>query len=285
MPEITFTKAVALGNDFVILDAREEALSLTKDQIQFLANRRQGVGCDQVIFLLPPIDPLADVRLKLYNADGSEAGACGNGTRCVSRLLMEEEEKDTLCIETAGTLCRTTWAKGRKGEEAGISVTLGVPRFDWDNIPLAHPEAFRDVSYNTIASFCVNVGNPHAVFFVGDVDLIPLASIGPQIENHSAFPDRVNVGFAEIVNKGTVRLRVWERGAGYTMACGTGACAAAVAAIHQKLVNSAERAPLRVIQEGGEILVDWREGHPITMIGPAQISFRGEISISESPLV
>ena len=243
MPEITFTKAVALGNDFVILDAREEALSLTKDQIQFLANRRQGVGCDQVIFLLPPIDPLADVRLKLYNADGSEAGACGNGTRCVSRLLMEQEEKDTLCIETAGTLCRTTWAKGRKGEEAGISVTLGVPRFDWDNIPLAHPEAFRDVSYNTIASFCVNVGNPHAVFFVGDVDLIPLASIGPQIENHSAFPDRVNVGFAEIVNKGTVRLRVWERGAGYTMACGTGACAAAVAAIHQKLVNSAERAP------------------------------------------
>ncbi|MGV8947761.1 MAG: diaminopimelate epimerase [Candidatus Paracaedibacter sp.] len=279
MPKISFTKAVALGNDFVILDAREEALSLTEDQIRLLANRRQGVGCDQVIFLLPPTDSLADVRLKLYNADGSETGACGNGTRCVSRLLMEEEQKDTLCLETAGTLCRATWAKGRNGEELGISVTLGVPRFDWDNIPLAHPEALRDVSYNTIASFCVNVGNPHAVFFVGDVDVIPLASIGPQIENHSAFPERINVGFAEIINKGTVRLRVWERGAGYTMACGTGACAAAVAAIHQKLVNSAEQAPLRVIQEGGEILVDWREGHPITMIGPAQISFRGEIVI------
>lgn len=279
MPKISFTKAVALGNDFVILDAREKALLLTGDQIRALADRRQGVGCDQVIFLLPPMDSSADVRLKLYNADGSEAGACGNGTRCVSRLLMEAEEKDTLCLETAGTLCKASWAGGQKGDDAGISVSLGIPRFDWDHIPLAHPEALRDVSYNTIASFCVNVGNPHAVFFVGDVDLIPLASIGPQIENHSAFPERVNVGFAEVVNKSTVRLRVWERGAGYTMACGTGACAAAVAAIHQKLVHSAEQGPLRVIQEGGEILVDWREGHPITMIGPAQIRFHGEIMI------
>ncbi len=280
MSKIPFTKAVALGNDFVILDARKTALSLTIDQIRGLANRRQGVGCDQVIFLLPPMDPQADVRLRLYNADGSEAGACGNGTRCVSRLLMEEEGKDELCLETAGTLCRASWAGEERGDDAGISVTLGIPRFDWDRIPLAHPEALRDVSYNTIASFCVNVGNPHAVFFVEDVDEIPLASIGPQIENHSAFPERVNVGFAEVINKGTVRLRVWERGSGYTMACGTGACAAAVAAIHQKLVHSAEQSPLRVIQEGGEILVDWREGHPITMIGPAHIKFRGEIAVS-----
>lgn len=280
MPKISFTKAAALGNDFVILDARKTDLPLTIDQIRELANRRQGVGCDQVIFLLPSLDPQADVRLKLYNADGSEAGACGNGTRCVSRLLMEEEGKDELCLETAGTLCRASWAGEERGEDAGISVTLGVPRFDWDHIPLAHPEALRDVSYNTIASFCVNVGNPHAVFFVGDVDGIPLASIGPQIENHSAFPERVNVGFAEVINKGTVRLRVWERGAGYTMACGTGACAAAVAAIHQKLVDLDEQFPLRIIQEGGEILVDWRDGHPITMIGPAHIKFRGEIAVS-----
>lgn len=279
MPQIAFTKAVALGNDFLILDARETPLSLTESQIRALADRRQGVGCDQVIFLLSPTDSSANVRLKLYNADGSEAGACGNGTRCVSRLLMEEEEKSELYLETAGTLCKASWANGQRGKDASISVTLGIPRFDWNHIPLAHPEALRDVSYSTIASFCVNVGNPHAVFFVGDVDLVPLASIGPQIENHSAFPERVNVGFAEIVNKGTVRLRVWERGAGYTMACGTGACAAAVAAIHQKLVHSAKQAPLRVIQEGGEILVDWQEGHPITMTGPAQISFRGEIEV------
>jgi len=280
MPKISFIKAVALGNDFVILDAREKAFLLTADQIRALADRRQGVGCDQIIILLPPTDTLADVRLKLYNADGSEAGACGNGTRCVARLLMEEEKRDELYLETAGALCKASWAEGGKGEDAGISVTLGIPRFNWDHIPLAHPEALRGVSYNTIASFCVNVGNPHAVFFVGDLDVIPLASIGPQIENHTAFPERVNVGFAQIVNKSTVRLRVWERGSGYTMACGTGACAAAVAAIHQKLVHSAEQGPLRVIQEGGEILVDWREGHPITMTGPAQIKFRGEIEIS-----
>lgn len=279
MQKISFTKAVALGNDFVIIDTRINHLSLTTDQICALASRREGVGCDQVILLHSAANSQADVRLKLYNADGSEAGACGNGTRCVARLLMEEEKKDELCLETAGTLCKARWAGSNRGEDAGISVTLGIPRFDWHHIPLAHPEALRDVSYNTIASFCVNVGNPHAVFFVGDVDEIPLASIGPQIENHSAFPEGVNVGFAEVVNKGTVRLRVWERGAGYTMACGTGACAAAVAAIHQKLVHAAEQAPLRVIQEGGEILVDWREDHPITMTGPAQIRFRGEITI------
>jgi diaminopimelate epimerase len=192
---------------------------------------------------------------------------------------MEEGEKNELCLETAGTLCKASWGGGEKGEDAEISVTLGIPRFDWDHIPLAHPEALKDVSHNAIASFCVNVGNPHAVFFVDDVDMVPLADIGPQIENHSAFPERVNVGFAEIVDKSTVHLRVWERGAGYTTACGTGACAAAVAAIHQKLVSPAGQGPLRVIQEGGEILVDWKEDHPITMIGPAQITFRGEITI------
>ncbi|MBX9805001.1 MAG: diaminopimelate epimerase [Alphaproteobacteria bacterium] len=278
MPLVSFTKAVALGNDFVILDARYSPFSLTIDQIRILADRRQGVGCDQVIVLLPPTDLQADVRLRIYNNDGSDSGACGNGTRSVARLLMETEGKNEIFIETAGTICQAAWAQEKKGEEVGISVTLGIPRFDWDHIPLANPEALRDVSYNTIASFCVNVGNPHAVFFVGDVDEIPLASIGPQIENHRAFPERINVGFAEIVNKSTLRLRVWERGAGYTMACGTGACAAAVAAIHQKLVSSGQ-SPLRIIQEGGELLVDWREGHPITMIGPAHIKFHGEIFV------
>lgn len=278
MPHISFTKAVALGNDFVIIDARDKFVPLDPPQLQRLANRRQGVGCDQIIFLLPPTDAQADLRLKLYNADGSDAGACGNGTRCVARLVMEAEERDELIIQTAGTFCRAFWSNDQRDEGAAISVTIGTPRFDWEKIPLANPEALREVSYNTIASFCVNVGNPHAVFFVGDVDEIPLASIGPQIENHQAFPERVNVGFAQIINGRTLRLRVWERGAGYTMACGTGACAAAVAAIHQKLVSSGQ-SPLRVIQEGGEILIDWREGHPITMTGPAHIKFRGEIDI------
>jgi diaminopimelate epimerase len=278
MSQLSFTKAAALGNDFVLIDARDDFDILNTEQIKKLADRRQGIGCDQLIFILPPTEAQADIRLKLYNADGSEAGACGNGTRCVARLVMESENSDALCIQTAGTLCQAFWADDERGDDARISVTIGKPRFDWDHIPLSHPEALRDVSYNTIASFCVNVGNPHAVFFVGDVDEIPLASIGPQIENHYAFPERVNVGFAQIVNRGTLRLRVWERGAGYTMACGTGACAAAVAAIHQKLLSSGQ-SPLRVIQEGGEILIDWREGHPITMTGPAQLKFRGVIEI------
>jgi diaminopimelate epimerase len=278
MTQLSFIKAEALGNDFILIDARKEMIELTTQQIQKLANRRHGVGCDQLIYILPSTDSQADVRLKFYNADGSEAGACGNGTRCVARLLMETERRDEFSLQTAGTICRAFWPDQTRRADAGVSVTIGNPRFDWHHIPLSNPEALRDVSYNTIASFCVNVGNPHAVFFVGNVDEIPLASIGPEIENHQAFPDRVNVGFAQIVNGGTLRLRVWERGAGYTMACGTGACAAAVAAIHQKLVTSGE-SPLRVIQEGGEILVDWREGHPITMTGPAHITFKGEIDV------
>lgn len=279
MSLLSFIKAVALGNDFVIVDAREKLLPLKAKQIQRLADRRYGIGFDQLIYLVPPTDHKADIRLKLYNADGTEASACGNGTRSVARLLMEEENKNELYIQTAGTICKAFWADEKRGPAAGISVVLGKPHFDWNHIPLANPDALRDVSYNTIASFCVNVGNPHAVFFVGDVDSIPLASIGPQIENHKAFPERVNVGFAQVLNGRTLRLRVWERGSGYTMACGTGACAAAVAAIHQKLISTGN-APLRVIQEGGEIFIDWREGHPITMTGPAHILFRGKFGLN-----
>lgn len=278
MLPVSFTKAVALGNDFVILDARKTLISLTTEQIRQLANRRQGVGCDQLIVTLPPTASQAHIRLKFYNADGSEAGACGNGARCVARLIMESEDLDELSIQTPETSWHASWTNEERGEEAGISLTIGQPRFDWEHIPLAYPEALRDVPYHAIASLCVNVGNPHAVFFVDDVDDIPLASIGPQIENHPAFPERVNAGFAQIMKGNTLRLRVWERGAGYTMACGTGACAAAVAAIHLKLVSSGQ-SPLRILQEGGEILVDWREGHPITMIGPARIKFHGEIRL------
>jgi diaminopimelate epimerase len=274
----SFVKAVALGNDFVMIDARDSFIQLSPMQIITLADRRQGIGFDQLIFILEPTDPAADIRLKLFNADGTEAGACGNGTRCVARLIMEREGKTELNIQTAGTVCKAYWADGKKDKNAWISVVLGKPRFEWDHIPLSSPDSLRDVSYNTIASFCVNVGNPHAVFFVGDVDEIPLASIGPQIENHQAFPDRVNVGFAQVINGRDLRLRVWERGAGYTMACGTGACAAAVAAIHKQLMNSGQ-SPVRVIQEGGEIWIDWREGHPITMTGQAHLTFQGAIQV------
>lgn len=272
MGHISFTKAVALGNDFVILDARKTYVSLTIEQIRMLANRRQGIGCDQLILILPPTSPQADLRLRFFNADGSEAGACGNGTRCVARLIMENEGRDKLCIQTGETLCYASWADELGG---GISVAMGMPRFEWSQIPLSSPEALRGVAYHAISPFCVNIGNPHAVFFVKDVEEVPLAAIGPRLENHWAFPERANVGFAQVMDKATLRLRVWERGSGYTMACGTGACAAAIAAVRYKLASS----PVWVIQEGGELLVDWREGHPVTMTGPASIKFYGGILI------
>ena len=275
MPNVFFTKAVALENDFVILDLRDDFISLTAEQVRMMSNRRQGVGCDQLILILPPTHPKAYIQLKFYNADGSEAEACGNGTRCVARFIMENEDIDDLFIQTRETLCRASWADR---EETAVSLTIDKPRFDWNQIPLVDPEALTDVSYQAISPFCVNVGNPHVVFFVSDVEGVPLMDIGPQIESHRAFPERVNVGFAQIMNEETLKLRVWERGSGYTMACGTGACAAAVVAIRQKFVPSG-RSSLRVIQEGGELLIHWQEGHPITMIGPAQIKFQGEIRL------
>lgn len=278
MPNVFFTKAVALGNDFVILDFRDDFISLTADQIRMISNRRQGVGCDQLILILPPTNPEASIQLKFYNADGSEAEACGNGTRCVARFIMETEGIDDLFIQTMETLCHASWADR---EETAVSLTIGKPRFEWNQIPLASAEALTDVSYQGISPFCVNVGNPHAVFFVNDVEGVPLADIGFHIENHGAFPERVNVGFAQIINEATLKLRVWERGSGYTMACGTGACAAAVIAIHQKLVPSGSF--LRVIQEGGELLIHWQEGHPITLIGSAQVKFQGEIRVDTQP--
>lgn len=275
MPNIFFTKAVALENDFVILDLRDNFISLTAEQVRMMSNRRQGIGCDQLILILSPTHPKAYLQLKFYNADGSEAEACGNGTRCVARFIMENEDVDDLFIQTRETLCRASW---EDREETAISLTIGKPRFDWNQIPLADPEALTDVSYQATSPFCVNVGNPHVVFFVSDVEGVPLTDIGPQIESHRAFPERVNVGFAQIMNEETLKLRVWERGSGYTMACGTGACAAAVVAIRQKFVPSG-RSSLRVIQEGGELLIHWQEGHPITMIGSARIKFQGEIRV------
>jgi len=273
MANLFFTKAVALGNDFIIVDARTIPISLTAGQIQMLADRRQGVGCDQLVVILSPTVPGADVCFRFYNADGSEAGACGNGTRCAARFIMENEDVDKLRIQTSETLCHASWADG---QEPGISVTMGMPRFGWEQIPLASAEALEGVAYHSALPFCVNMGNPHAIFFVNDVNEVPLTVIGPQIENHPAFPERTNVGFAQIVDKGTLRLRVWERGSGYTQACGTGACAAAVAAIYQKLGHP----PFRVVQEGGELLVDWQEGHPVIMTGPASIKFHGEILVN-----
>jgi len=269
MLSLPFIKATALGNDFVILDARKKNLSLTQLQIQKLVNRREGVGCDQVIVLKPPQHVQADVKLEFYNADGSQAEACGNGTRCVAYILMEERSKDSLQIETEKILHYAHRVLDKS--KSVISITMGKPRFDWTDIPLVTPKALKDVIYQDQSPFCVNVGNPHAVFFVHDVQSVPISTIGPQIENHKAFPKRTNVGFAEVLDNQTLSLRVWERGAGYTLACGTGACAAAVIAIKKGLTQT----PVRTIQEGGDLTIDWKEEGEIIMIGSARIVFWG----------
>lgn len=276
MSQVPFTKAVALGNDFLIFDMRTGSVNLSANQIKMIADRRTGLGCDQLIIMLSPTDQKADILLKFYNSDGTEAEACGNGTRCVAHLLLEHECKDEMHIQTAGMICKAYWAG--ENRQSGITVVLDEPRFEWDQIPLASSNALAQVIYSKTTPFCVNVGNPHAIFFVENLAEVPLSSIGPQIENHPAFPQRINVGFAQITNDRTIQLRVWERGSGYTMACGTGACAAAAAAIHQQLVP-ATQSPLTIIQEGGEIIVDWKPGNPLMMTGPAQISFQGILSI------
>jgi diaminopimelate epimerase len=254
-----FRKMHGLGNDFVILDAREGAVAMDEARARAIADRRMGVGCDQVI-LLEPSD-VADVRMRIWNADGGEVEACGNATRCVVLL-----EGGSVTIETkAGILT---------GDASGVD--MGAPRFGWDEIPLAYaldtaavPVGWEDLQDGA----AVNVGNPHIVFFVGDADKVDLARLGPLIEHDPLFPERVNVNVASF-EEDAIRLRVWERGAGLTAACGTGACATAVVAIRQRLVSS----PVEVRLPGGSLTVDWSAGGTIRMSGPATHVFTGELA-------
>ena len=259
---IPFIKMHGLGNDFVVLDARENALpALDTSRAAAIADRHEGIGCDQLI-LLEPSDS-ADFRMRIFNQDGSEVGACGNATRAVALLHGEEAR-----IETAGGLLSASPSDG------GASVDVGTPRFDWDAIPLAYPmdTLTMPVGWEILEDpGAVNVGNPHVIFFVEDTDAVPLESIGPEIENDPLFPERVNVNVATIESRNHIRLRVWERGAGLTRACGTGACATAVHAMRRKLVSS----PVTVALPGGELEIAWEPGGTILMTGPATESFRG----------
>jgi len=251
-----FHKMHALGNDFAIFDAREGAVAMDEARARAIADRRTGVGCDQVIVLEP--SEVADVRMRIWNADGGEVEACGNASRCVLMLGAST-------IETrAGIL------KGDAG-----SVDMGAPRFRWDEIPLAYAmdTAAMPVGWEDLQGpFAVNVGNPHVVFFVGDADLVDLARLGPLIERDPLFPERVNVDVASFEGD-AIRLRVWERGAGLTRACGTGACAAGVAAIRQRLLAS----PVEVRLPGGALGIEWEPGGTIRMSGPATHVFTGEL--------
>ncbi|WP_447524042.1 diaminopimelate epimerase [Parasphingorhabdus sp. NYA22] len=256
-----FHKMHGLGNDFVIIDAREEEMELSSAKATAIADRRSGIGCDQLIILRP--SDKADVRMQIYNADGSEVEACGNASRCVAKLIGDETR-----IETAGGIIIGS------ATEDGAIVDMGKPRFEWQSIPLAYamdtlnmPLGWEDLQ-NPAA---VNVGNPHVIFFVDDSDIVELDRLGPMIEVDPLFPDKVNVNVAHIED-GTIHLRVWERGVGLTRACGTGACATAVAAIRRGLVSS----PVQVDLPGGSLVISWKDGENIQMQGPTAYVYSGE---------
>lgn len=263
---VPFIKMHGLGNDFVVLDAREDALpAMTNKAAQALADRREGIGCDQVIVLEP--SESAAFRMRIFNKDGSEVEACGNASRAVALLHAEPAQ-----VETAGGTIALQPAEG------GATVDMGTPRFDWEAIPLAYamdtsamPVSWPSGNGALENPIAVNVGNPHVVFFVDDADAVNLATLGPHIETDPLFPEGVNVNVASVVGTDHLRLHVWERGAGLTRACGTGACATAIAAMKRRLVGRT----VTVTLPGGDLTIEWDADDRIQMTGPATEAYRG----------
>jgi diaminopimelate epimerase len=265
---VPFIKLHGLGNDFVVLDARSNAVPAVTSQLAAaLADRRTGIGCDQLILLEQ--STIADLRMRIFNADGSEVEACGNATRAVGLLVAQP-----VAIETLGGLLHAGPA------DSGIAVNMGEPRLDWAQIPLAYAldTLSLPVGWDELeAPVAVNVGNPHVVFFVPDCAAIELVRLGPEIEHDPLFPDRINVNVAQIESRSAIRLRVWERGVGETRACGTGACATAVAAMRRGLTERSVAVHLR----GGTLQIVWGSDNRITMTGPAAESFRGSFESAD----
>ncbi|KEO91126.1 diaminopimelate epimerase [Erythrobacter longus] len=261
-----FIKMHGLGNDFVVLDAREMPLpALSAQMASAIADRHTGIGCDQLIVLEP--SEAHAFTMRIYNSDGGEVEACGNATRAVALLHGE-----AATIETAGGVVLAL-----EPSEGGATVDMGKPRFEWDAIPLdyAMDTCAMPVGWGELENpAAVNVGNPHVIFFVENADAVDLAAIGPEIEHDALFPARVNVNVASLVGPDHLKLHVWERGAGLTRACGTGACATAVAAIRRGLVGNR----VTVTLPGGDLIIEWRERESIRMTGPAAESFRGEFN-------
>jgi diaminopimelate epimerase len=277
--KIRFTKMQGLGNDFVVLDAINQPFVPSAGQARFLADRHFGVGCDQILVVLRPSRSGVDFRFRIFNADGGEVEQCGNGARCFVRFAIASglTDKRTIRVETASGLITP-----RLEEDGQVTVDMGVPRFlpaeipflsDNDSViqPLQVGEGAFDIT-------TVSMGNPHCVQVVDNVDAFPVARYGPLIESHDRFPQRVNAGFMQVTDRHAVRLRVFERGAGETLACGTGACAAAVAGIRRGLLDS----PVRVTTRGGDLHIAWGGGgEPVFMTGPAVAVFTGEIDLPE----
>jgi len=273
-PERAFTKMHGLGNDFVVVDARARPFSVTDDLARRIADRREGVGCDQLV-VIRPAEPGsgADVAMHLRNADGGEIAACGNATRCVAARLMAETGRPEVTIATRAGLLRATHF-----DRSRIAVDMGPPGLRWDEIPLSRQQdtlALPLGAGEPRAPVAVSMGNPHAVFFVPEAARVALADVGPVLEHDPLFPERANISIAQVIDRRRLRLRVWERGAGITRACGTAACAAAVAAVRR---GDCDR-HVTVTLDGGELHIEWREtdGH-VMMAGPVAESFTGTFS-------
>ena len=275
--KLKFTKMHGLGNDFVVLDATSSPIVLTAAQLRFIADRHFGVGCDQLLMVEPARSPDTDFHYRIFNADGGEVEQCGNGARCFVRYVHEHGLTEKTVIRV-GTQCGVI--EPRLEADGQVTVNMGVPQFEPARIPFDAPAPAPlydlDVAGKSIKINALSMGNPHAVQVVADVDAAPVASEGPLIESHPRFPQRVNAGFLQVLDRSHVRLRVYERGAGETLACGTGACAAVVSGILRGLLDSR----VNVATRGGDLVIVWAgAGQPVLMTGPAVTVFEGEIEI------
>ena len=274
MRGIPFIKMHGLGNDFVVIDARDRTLALDADAARKIADRHKGVGCDQVLIIEPPQNARAHAFMRIRNADGGEAEACGNGARCVAELLMRASGRERVTIETVAGMLEATAAGPHR-----VTVDMGEPHLAWHEIPLARDcdTLHVPLTLKTLSDpVCTSMGNPHATFFVPDAEMIALATLGPTLEHDPIFPARANIGVAQILSRARLRLRVWERGDGLTRACGSGACAALVAAHRRGLTD--RRA--EIIADGGTLEVEWRADNHVAMTGPVATSFAGTLDLS-----
>ncbi len=275
--ELTFTKMHGLGNDFVVIDATREPVDLTPEQIRFIADRHFGVGCDQLLLVEPPPSADLDFTYRIFNADGGEVEQCGNGARCFAVFVREKglTDRDVIRVATAGGPIEL------KVEPDGqVTVDMGAPRFEPEAIPFVADERADVYSLavdgQTVEASVLSMGNPHAVLRVDDVENVPVTELGPKLEHHPRFPNRANIGFMQVVDRSHIRLRVWERGSGETLACGTGACAAVVAGRQRGWLD--DKVTVRL--PGGELHIAWAgEGQPVMMTGPAVSVFEGRMTL------
>ena len=267
---INYTKMHGLKNDFIIIDARAKKIFLNKKNIRKISNRKKGLGCDQLVIIEKPKKKKTSAFIKFYNSDGSITKACGNATRCVAFLLMKEFKRKKIALETESTLVNAFLTKNNQ-----VSVDIGKAYFKWKQIPLKRKININKINFNVdsyIKPALVNVGNPHIIFFMQNLKKINLKKVGPKIEKNPLFPERINVNFAKILKNNKIELRVWERGAGITKACGTGASATAVAAIKNKLIN---KRICYIHMDGGKLKIEYKKNGHIVMTGPIKTVKKG----------